>query len=73
METIERINDINDLFFSENEGKVWRLITDSIEKPLLEKLLKFTHGNQLHAARILGINRNTLRVKLKKHGLLGGS
>jgi len=71
MEKINNVIEINELLFSENEGKVWRLVTDSIEKPLLMELLKYTRGNQLYAARILGINRNTLRTKLKKHGLLG--
>jgi len=66
----DEINKISDLFFQENEGQVWRYVTDSIEKPLLEKLMKYTGGNQLQAARILGINRNTLRSKLRKHGLL---
>lgn len=66
----DEINKISDLFFKENEGRVWRFVTDSIEKPLLEKLMAYTGGNQLQAARILGINRNTLRSKLRKHGLL---
>jgi Fis family transcriptional regulator len=66
----DEINKISDLFFRENEGQVWRHVNDSIEKPLLEKLMRFTEGNQLQAARILGINRNTLRTKLRKHGLL---
>lgn len=38
---------------------------NSFEKPLLNEVLKKTKGNQLKAAEILGINRNTLRTKLK--------
>ena len=64
------ISEINDLFFKENEGRVYRFLTDSMEKPLLTKLMEYTNGNQLKAAQILGINRNTLRSKLKRHGLL---
>jgi DNA-binding protein Fis len=63
------IEEINSLFFKEHEGHVHRFLTDSVEKPLLVKLMEYTHGNQLQAARILGINRNTLRVKLRKYGI----
>jgi Fis family transcriptional regulator len=70
MDFEKAISEINDLFFKENEGKVYRYLTDSMEKPLLVKLMEYTGGNQLKAAQILGINRNTLRSKLKKHGLL---
>ncbi|HVH05984.1 MAG TPA: sigma-54 dependent transcriptional regulator [Myxococcota bacterium] len=38
-----------------------------IERPLLERVLAHTGGNQLRAASLLGINRNTLRKKLKEH------
>ena len=39
------------------------------EKPLLTHILRRTGGNQVHAAKILGINRNTLRKKMKLYGL----
>jgi two-component system nitrogen regulation response regulator GlnG len=39
------------------------------ERPLLEVTLERTSGNQVHAAQILGINRNTLRKKLLQLGL----
>ena len=70
MDFEKAISEINDLFFKENEGKVYRFLTNSMEKPLLIKLMEYTSGNQLKAAQILGINRNTLRSKLRKHGLL---
>ena len=70
MDMEKAISEINDLFFKENEGKVYRYLTDSMERPLLIKLMEHTKGNQLKAAQILGINRNTLRSKLRKHGLL---
>jgi Fis family transcriptional regulator len=70
MDIEKAISDINELFFKENEGRVYRFLTDSMEKPLLTKLMEYTKGNQLKAAQILGINRNTLRSKLRKHGLL---
>ncbi len=42
----------------------------SVEKPLLELVLKEAGGNQVQAARLLGINRNTLRRKLQEIGLV---
>ena len=45
------------------------LVVAEVEKPLLEAVLQRTGGNQLRAARILGINRNTLRKKLDQYGL----
>jgi Fis family transcriptional regulator len=65
------ISEINELFFQENEGKVYRCLTDSFEKPLLARLMEYTKGNQMKAAQILGINRNTLRTKLKKYSIIG--
>jgi len=40
-----------------------------IEKPLLRAVIRETKGNQVRAAQLLGINRNTLRGKLKEHGI----
>ncbi|MFA5112809.1 MAG: helix-turn-helix domain-containing protein [Candidatus Margulisiibacteriota bacterium] len=61
--------EISDLLLTEERGHVYRLLIESVERPLLEKVLHFTGGNQLEAARILGINRNTLRTKLKRLGI----
>jgi two-component system nitrogen regulation response regulator GlnG len=36
----------------------------AFEKPLFEHALRHTLGNQLRAAQLLGINRNTLRKRL---------
>jgi two-component system nitrogen regulation response regulator GlnG len=43
---------------------LYSLIMERIERPLIELTLERTSGNQLHAATILGINRNTLRKKI---------
>jgi two-component system nitrogen regulation response regulator GlnG len=40
-----------------------------MERPLIELALRRARGNQVHAARILGLNRNTLRKKLVEHGI----
>jgi two-component system nitrogen regulation response regulator GlnG len=44
---------------------VYSRILKEVEKPLLEEALKATGGNQLRAAKLLGLNRNTLRKKIR--------
>jgi two-component system, NtrC family, nitrogen regulation response regulator GlnG len=39
-------------------------VIERVERPLIELTLKKTKGNQIRAAQILGINRNTLRKKI---------
>ena len=46
------------------------MVMNTVEKPLLEVVLKLTDGNQSKAAEWLGINRNTLRRKLLDHQLI---
>lgn len=43
----------------------YRYVMEAVEKPLIEKALATTGGNQLAAARLLGINRNTLRARIR--------
>lgn len=54
----------------EEPNDVYALFLPQLEKPLLEAILRHTHGNQSRTAKILGLNRGTLRSKLKQHGLL---
>jgi two-component system, NtrC family, nitrogen regulation response regulator GlnG len=60
-------------FFSKWEGYEMSDLHDEVlkrvEKPLLELILKKTKGNQVRAAKILGINRNTLHKKLNEMGI----
>ena len=48
---------------------VYDMVINCVEKPLLESVLHRVQGNQTHAAEMLGINRNTLRKKMKAHGI----
>ncbi len=50
----------------EAEDALYKSVIQAIEKPLIENVLARTEGNQLRAARILGIHRNTMRSKIKK-------
>ena len=53
-------------------ARVYRAVMARIERPLLRHALDLSGGNQLRAARLLGINRNTLRKRLRQLGLLPG-
>jgi two-component system, NtrC family, nitrogen regulation response regulator GlnG len=44
-------------------------ILAAVEPPLIQAALAATNGNQLKAADLLGLNRNTLRAKIRAHGL----
>lgn len=46
------------------------LAVDAIEKPLLKLIMRNVDHNQSQAAKILGLNRATLRKKLIEHGML---
>jgi Fis family transcriptional regulator len=61
------------VYFADLEGteaqNLYPLVIGEIEKPLLEAVMHQAGGNQSRAARMLGINRNTLRKKLTQYGL----
>ena len=48
---------------------VYQLVLCEVEPPLLDAVMKFANNNQSKAARILGMNRTTLRTKLKKYNI----
>lgn len=52
-------------------GDLYQLVMGEVEKPLFRAVLTYTNGNQSEAAEILGINRGTLRKKLKAYKLQG--
>jgi Fis family transcriptional regulator, factor for inversion stimulation protein len=45
------------------------LFLEEVEKPFFDVVMKHTQGNITHAAQMLGLNRVTLRKRLKKYGL----
>ncbi|HID95536.1 MAG TPA: hypothetical protein EYP53_05705 [Candidatus Latescibacteria bacterium] len=65
----DTIIELESSLYRQREGMLYRSILQAVEKPLLEHVLERTGGNQLKAARILGINRNTLRAKIRKLGI----
>lgn len=61
-------------YFQHLEGQdvtdVYEMVMSEVETPLLEVVMKYTRHNQTKAAQVLGLNRGTLRKKLKQYGLL---
>lgn len=50
-------------------GDLYRMVINEVERPLFETVMLHARGNQTKAAEILGLNRSTLRKKLKQYGL----
>jgi len=65
----KKIVELDDSLYKEKQGIVYKYVLEAIEKPLIEHALERTYGNQLKAAKVLGINRNTMRSKIKKLGI----
>lgn len=63
---------LND-YFKQLDGhpaaNLYEMLLAEVEAPLFKATLEHTQGNQCRAAEILGLNRGTLRKKLKLYGL----
>src|SRR3984957_9832022 len=72
--TVER--HLRDYFDAHEQGLpasgLYDRILQEIERPLLAITLDECRGNQLRAAELLGLNRNTLRKKIRELGLTAG-
>jgi Fis family transcriptional regulator len=51
-------------------ARLYDLVLREVEEPLFRAVMSYADGNQSRAAEILGINRGTLRKKLKEYGLV---
>lgn len=69
----DRIEILLDNYFKDLDGEkpidVYNMVLHSVEKPLLIYIMNYAQGNQTKAAKILGLNRNTLRKKLEFYNL----
>lgn len=67
------VRDAVENYFEELDGHptsgLYRMVIEEVEAPLLEIVLRYAGGNLSKAAELLGINRGTLRKKLKQHNL----
>lgn len=61
-------------YFAHLEGQdvanVYQMVMSEVEAPMLEAVMRFCRDNQTKASQVLGLNRGTLRKKLKQYGLL---
>jgi Fis family transcriptional regulator len=69
----DKIETLLDNYFKDLDGEkpndVYNMFLHSVEKPLLIYIMNYAQGNQTRAAKILGLNRNTLRKKLEFYNL----
>lgn len=69
----DNIDILLDQYFNDLDGDqpsaIYEMVINTVEKPLLLYIMNKTEGNQSKAAKILGLNRNTLRKKLKQYNL----
>jgi DNA-binding protein Fis len=65
----DKIVELEEVLLKEKPGVLYRFFLEAVERPLFEYILQQTFGNQLRAAKILGINRNTMRSKIRKLGI----
>jgi len=60
-------------FFAHLDGHpasdLYRMVIGEVEKPLLETVMRHAGGNQTRASEMLGLNRGTLRKKLKQYDI----
>jgi len=63
-------HEVETLFDAEGDASnLYHHIQERVERPLIEIVLERTQGNQIRAAALLGINRNTLRKKITELGI----
>lgn len=69
----EAVNRSLEKYFKDLEGApaqgIYDMVLRVVERPMLEVVMRQAGGNQLRASEMLGINRNTLRKKLRQYEL----
>lgn len=69
----ESVRDAMERYFTDldghDPGDLYELVLSQVERPLFEIVMQNTRGNISRAAQLLGLNRATLRSRLRKYGL----
>jgi len=69
----DNVREAMEKYFADLEGHepsdLYDLFLAQVERPLFEKVMHHTGGNVSRAAQLLGLNRATLRNRLKKYDL----
>lgn len=68
-QTQDALKNYFDSLNGDRPGDLYNLVLGQVEEPLFQEVMKYTNGNQSQAAEILGINRGTLRAKLKSYSI----
>ena len=68
--TEDALHNYFDSLNGDRPGDLYDLVLGEVERPLFKAVMDYTDGNQSQAAGILGINRGTLRKKLKTYSLI---
>ncbi|MDX1480912.1 MAG: DNA-binding transcriptional regulator Fis [Woeseiaceae bacterium] len=68
--TREALDDYFSTLNGDRPGDLYDLVLGEVEEPLFRAVMDYTQGNQSQAAGILGINRGTLRKKLKTYSII---
>jgi Fis family transcriptional regulator len=67
--TMDALTNYFDSLNGQKPGDLYELVLGQVEEPLFKAVMKYTKGNQSQASEILGINRGTLRKKLKTYSI----
>jgi two-component system, NtrC family, nitrogen regulation response regulator GlnG len=62
----ETVPAVVDVLLADRSARLHREVLMLLERPLIAHVLGLTGGNQLRAAHLLGLNRNTLRKRCRE-------
>ena len=68
--TEDALNQYFNTLNGDRPGDLYDLVIGEVERPLFKAVMDYTQGNQSQAAGILGLNRGTLRKKLRAYSLI---